>query len=101
MLLSLRSQEHKPIGTILGFVVAVSAVSFLALLVPHLRSEFVFQDPLTHAPAIGDVRSIGLLLYTKYILPFEASSILLVAAIAGAVMLAKKRSKGAALGETL
>lgn len=39
----------------------------------------------------GSVESIGELLFTKYLLPFEATSILLLAAILGAVVLAKKR----------
>lgn len=39
----------------------------------------------------GDVNSIGQLLFTKYLLPFEIASVLLLAAIVGAVMLARRR----------
>ncbi len=39
----------------------------------------------------GTVDSIGKLLYTEYLLPFEAVSILLLTAVVGAVMIAKRK----------
>ncbi len=39
---------------------------------------------------IGDTRSIGELLFTKYLFPFEVTSVLLLTAIIGSVILAKK-----------
>ena len=39
----------------------------------------------------GSVESVGELLFTKYLLPFEATSMLLMAAILGAVVLAKRK----------
>ena len=41
--------------------------------------------------AIGNTELIGKLLFTKYLYPFEVVSILLLAAIVGAVVLAKKK----------
>jgi NADH-quinone oxidoreductase subunit J len=41
--------------------------------------------------AIGNSEVIGKLLFTDFLLPFEITSILLLAAIIGAVILAKKR----------
>ena len=38
------------------------------------------------------VREIGLLLMTKYLLPFEIASILLLGALIGAAVLARKES---------
>ncbi|MDP2208227.1 MAG: NADH-quinone oxidoreductase subunit J [Bacteroidota bacterium] len=43
------------------------------------------------ATQIGTVEHIGKVLFTQYLLPFEIASILLLAAIIGAVVLAKKR----------
>ena len=40
---------------------------------------------------IGTVEFIGRQLYTSYLLPFEVTSILLLAAIVGAIVLAKKK----------
>ena len=39
----------------------------------------------------GTVESIGRLLYTKYVLPFEVAGYLLLAATIGALVLAKKK----------
>lgn len=39
----------------------------------------------------GTTKSIGMLLFTEYLLPFEIASFLLLAAIVGAVILAKRR----------
>lgn len=48
----------------------------------------VIQDPtLTQ---IGLVKNLGLILYRDYLLPFEISSVLFLAAMVGAVMLGKK-----------
>ena len=51
------------------------------------------QPPLWAAPpASGTVESIGRLLFTTYLLPFELTSFLILAAIIGAVTLAKQQS---------
>jgi NADH:ubiquinone oxidoreductase subunit 6 (subunit J) len=46
-------------------------------------------------PGFGDPAAIGRLLLEKFLLPFEASSILLLLAAVGAVVLAAKRREGA------
>jgi NADH-quinone oxidoreductase subunit J len=52
----------------------------------------------THGPDVnngfGDPASIGRLLLEKFLLPFEASSILLLLAAVGAIVLAARRSEG-------
>jgi NADH-quinone oxidoreductase subunit J len=40
---------------------------------------------------IGNTQLVGKMLFTKYVFPFEIASILLFAAIIGAIVLAKKR----------
>ncbi len=45
----------------------------------------------TVAPDFGTVRAVGRLLFTQYLLPFEATSLLLLVAIVGAVVVAKER----------
>jgi NADH-quinone oxidoreductase subunit J len=42
-------------------------------------------------PDFGTVKAVGRLLYTQYLLPFEATSLLLLVAIVGAVVVAKQR----------
>ena len=44
------------------------------------------------AAAAGNSEQVGMALYTSYLLPFEIASILLLVAIVGAVVLAKRRT---------
>ncbi len=46
------------------------------------------------AAQMGTVENIGMVLFTDYLFPFEITSILLLAAIIGAVVLAKRRTGG-------
>lgn len=66
----------------------------LALLIPLLRS---YQPSL--APrnpdilsGMGTARNVGQLLFDEYLLPFEMTSVLILVAIIGVVVLAKRRS---------
>ncbi len=43
------------------------------------------------AAVVGTVEFIGKELFTKYLFPFEMTSILLLAAIVGAIVLAKRK----------
>jgi NADH-quinone oxidoreductase subunit J len=43
------------------------------------------------AADFGTVKAVGNVLYTQYLLPFEATSLLLLVAIVGAVVVAKER----------
>ena len=91
MLLSLSDAE---LGleklTALKFVGIVGAAGLLTLLVtavvqgapPGMRQ--VGAD-------FGTVRAVGKLLFTQYLLPFEATSVLLLVAIVGAVVVAKEK----------
>lgn len=72
---------------LLGAAGAVGLVAILA---------WVFMDVSQAAntqlaPGFGTVRAVGKLLFTQYLLPFEATSLLLLAAIVGAVVVAKER----------
>jgi NADH-quinone oxidoreductase subunit J len=42
--------------------------------------------------AVGNSENVGVTLYTTYLLPFEIASILLLVAVVGAVVLAKRRT---------
>ena len=42
-------------------------------------------------PDFGTVKAVGRILFTQYLLPFEATSLLLLVAIVGAVVVAKPR----------
>jgi NADH-quinone oxidoreductase subunit J len=48
--------------------------------------------PLQAMPVAGNTEQIGWLLYTRYLVPFEVASILLLVAMIGAIVLAKRES---------
>jgi|ERR1051326_572734 NADH-quinone oxidoreductase subunit J len=50
------------------------------------------RSPLPPAAEIGTVESIGKALYSQYLFPFEVTSMLLLAAMVGVVVLAKKKN---------
>jgi len=78
------------------WTLAVSAVIAVVLL-----AEIVFAIlgalptmPYTAASSSGtSPTDIGRLLFTKYLYPFEITSVLIIAALVGAIVLVKKREK--------
>lgn len=70
-------------GTILASIVAFFFVVYVGI------SNFSFptmQDTLH----VNNTEQIGIALYTHYIIPFELMSVLLLAALVGAIVIAKK-----------
>ena len=46
---------------------------------------------VTGSPSLGSLQAIGTTLFTEFVLPFEIASLILLAAIVGAVVVAKRR----------
>jgi NADH-quinone oxidoreductase subunit J len=69
--------------------VAVAAGLFFVLVVAIVRLD---PTPTTSLPpTFGTLQSLGAQLYTQWLLPFEAVSLLLLVAMVGAVVVAKSR----------
>ena len=49
-----------------------------------------FVAPLSAIPVSGNTEEVGWLLYTNYLIPFEIASMLLLVAMIGAILLAKR-----------
>src|SRR5512137_1914312 len=94
MLLNLRTEASRAskhalvVGSVIGVAVLVqlfvlisrgSLTGFKGMITPQLVEQ------------VGHTELIGSALYTDFLLPFEVTSILLLAAIVGAVVLAKKK----------
>jgi NADH-quinone oxidoreductase subunit J len=56
------------------------------------RDSFVLPAAAAPAAAAGNSEQVGMALYTIYLLPFEVASVLLLVAIVGAVVLAKRKT---------
>jgi len=59
--------------------------------VVYLKGSSIFPQNAISLPEESNTQQIGLALYRTYLLPFEIASLLLLVAIVGAVVMAKKR----------
>ncbi len=90
MLLNLRSDAfpaQRQLGLkMLGTTVAgIATVLFLRWIPDSLGESAALPE------GFGGYREVGMALYTDFVLPFEISSLLLLAAIVGAIVMAKRR----------
>jgi NADH-quinone oxidoreductase subunit J len=75
----------------LGFGLAAAVLAELALLA--FRSSAMPVWPIVEAAAVpvsGNTEVVGWMLYTSYLIPFEIASMLLLVAMIGAIVLAKR-----------
>jgi NADH-quinone oxidoreductase subunit J len=91
MLLNLKEEERRKIkkfGLIAGLV---SVGAIVAIFLKNLGATLFNSSAL---PTLeGDTASLGKLLFTQYVLPFEVISILLLVAMVGVILLSKKDLK--------
>jgi len=88
MLLDLKEEErrHIKVSSVLAGLVSVGAI--LIIFGVSLADGPLFAQA---TPSLsGDTKSLGKLLFTGYLLPFEIVSVLLLVAIVGVVLLSKK-----------
>ena len=88
MLLNLQHVEEpatRPVQQFLGYT---GSAFFGIALVYYIAKYAVMALPAT--PFIADARTVGIKLFEGYIFPFEAVSILLLAAIVGALLLSAR-----------
>lgn len=95
MLVSVRSMEHQPKRS-QQWKTALAATLVLAAELGYLmirgRSLFaVKQTPDALLTKTQNTQTVAEVLYSTYLLPFEIASVLLLVAIIGAVVLAKKK----------
>jgi NADH-quinone oxidoreductase subunit J len=57
----------------------------------YVRGQSIFPNRMAMLPEDLNTQQVGLALYGRYLLPFEVASLLLLVAIVGAVVMAKKR----------
>jgi NADH-quinone oxidoreductase subunit J len=91
MLLNARP-EKRPVS---GWAVTAAAVPLLAILLGlfnyFIQRAFPVLDRVNVATFTGGgPKEVGMAIFTKYLLPFEVTSALVLIAIIGAVVLAKK-----------
>jgi NADH-quinone oxidoreductase subunit J len=99
MLLNLKQDEryHRqwPVAAAVGSILVLEAV---VLTLPKGRTAVgrpAVSDP--GAEGLGNTEALGDVLYSTYLFPFEVASLILLVAMIGAIILAKKDLSGEAL----
>jgi NADH-quinone oxidoreductase subunit J len=91
MFLNLQDEQLVPVKRTILHVAGVA----LAIFALYQLRELVRRTPDAPLAALdakfGTTAAIGRLLFSDYLLPFELTSVLILAAIVGAVVLAKRR----------
>ena len=83
-----RSHEKFSVIKLLGIALAASFAVIMALAFTMHPSGFTALP--ASALTLGTTESIGAVLFSQYLLPFEVISLLLLSALVGAVILAKR-----------
>ena len=74
---------------LVGIIAALSLGGLLLFV--YQRGHDIFPRDFAALPEAQNTQQIGIALYGNYMLPFEIASLLLLVAIVGAVVMAKKR----------
>lgn len=93
MLLNLNKDDESRKSNILRFAAVVSAGLLLVVFIGALRGAESAQVNFNSSNNTGLIKNLGVLLFNEFLLPFEIVSILLLAAMVGAVMLGKTHMK--------
>ena len=81
-----------PFTAVTQIIVYAGAIMVLFLFVVMLLNAPREDVPSPYGPAyVSSVREIGIAIFTEYSLAFEATSVLILVAMVGAVVLAKKK----------
>jgi len=74
----------------LGFGLAAAVLMEFGVIVAYGYARPVPAVAATSLPVTGNTEQVGWLLYTSYLIPFEIASMLLLVAMIGAIVLAKR-----------
>lgn len=91
MLLNVSEEEKRKLhwfGVFGGILVVISLCSELVIIFNRSKQG----HPLPSSDLVGTAEAIGKLLFSRYLLPFEVASLLLLVAMIGVIILSKKES---------
>jgi NADH-quinone oxidoreductase subunit J len=92
MLLNVEEEERRRtrLGFLVPFAVAMAAILIAEIAFSLYSVPLSADTPTANISDTGLTSSIGIGLFTKYLLPFEITSVLLLMAIVGAMSLARR-----------
>jgi NADH-quinone oxidoreductase subunit J len=77
----------------LGFILVAVLLAEVSAILVYSAGRTAPAPVVTPGAALGitgNTETVGMLLYTDYLVPFEVASVLLLVAMIGAIILAKK-----------
>jgi len=98
-------REERTLGsraaTVIGFPAVVAILAVLATVIEHTQNlgTVGFGDNLSNQPGRTNLDELSTVLFTKLLLPFEVTSVLILIAILGAVALARPHDQKRTPGE--
>jgi NADH-quinone oxidoreductase subunit J len=92
MLLNLNKESEPLKPTLLKVAGVVAGMCLLVTLAGSLKALSVSEPVVLQNANLGLVKNLGKVLFNQFLLPFEISSLLLLSAMVGAVLLAKKEA---------
>jgi NADH-quinone oxidoreductase subunit J len=95
MLLNLNKETEPMKSNLLKIAGVIAGMCLLVTIAGSVKALDVSDPVLLKNPEIGLVKNLGKVLFSDFLLPFEISSILLLSAMVGAVLLAKRETKHA------
>jgi NADH-quinone oxidoreductase subunit J len=90
MLLNLNKENEQHKNNWIKFAAVISGGILFLTLIAAIRSTELGTYSLPAKSENGFVQSVGMKLFTDFVLPFEISSVLFLSAMIGAVVLARK-----------
>jgi NADH-quinone oxidoreductase subunit J len=89
MMLNLNKETEPQKKTYIQIIAIVALGLLMVTMIGSIKGAEAAQ-PIADAAGIGTVEKLGDVLFNKFLLPFEVSSILFLSAMVGAVYLSKK-----------
>ena len=93
MLLNLNTGSDSSKSNLLKIAGVIAGMCLIVTIVGSVKALHVSDPLVLQTQDLGLVKNLGKVLFSKFLLPFEISSILLLSAMVGAVLLAKKDIK--------
>ncbi|HEY1173436.1 MAG TPA: NADH-quinone oxidoreductase subunit J [Verrucomicrobiae bacterium] len=92
MLLDLKEEERRKFNKF-GIAAAIIGVGSIAAILVKTLMDSKVGEGLAAPTKAGEVKALGGILFSQYLLPFEILSLLLLVAMVGVILLSKKDLK--------